>query len=339
MYKEEQAGDLQTAAPKGFAFKEVLLGIVVSSGIFLTMGLLPSAGITAGIFAPFVFMYFHLKLGRIPGLLILTASMAVLEAVAYQAGFGTNPVAVFMMGSSGLILAEFLKKNFAFEKTVFYTVLILVGMGTLFLGVYSFYIDEQPWTLVQAYVNSGIKESIKSYADWGKGISQEQVDLIRNNADLIAKTVYHLLPSFVIMGTILFLWINVLAGRLLLSRRGIGFPEFGDLTCWKIPDQMVWYVIASAVLILIPVDRVQIAGLNLLFIFLFIYLFQGLSIINFFFQHKNVPVIIRGVFYFLIFAQHFLLLLVICLGFFDIWIDFRKLNKIAKDPSESTVES
>jgi len=337
MIKEEQAGGLQAAAPKGFAIKEVLLGIFVSSGFFLAMALLPSAGIAAGIFAPFILMYSHLKLGRIAGLLILTASMVVLEAITYQAGLGINLVAVFMMGSSGLILAEFLKKNFVFEKTVFYTVLILVGMGAFFLGVYSFQVGEQPWTLVQAYVNSGIKESIKSYAEWG--ISQEQVDMIRNNADLIAQTVYHLLPSFVVMGTILFLWINVLAGRLLLSRRGIGFPEFGDLTCWKIPDQMVWYVIASAVLILIPVDRVQIAGLNLLFIFLFIYLFQGLSIINFFFQHKNVPVIVRGVFYFLIFAQHFLLLLVICLGFFDIWIDFRKLNKIAKDPSESTVES
>lgn len=337
MFKEEQAGGLETAAPKDFPVKEVLLGIIASSGVFLTMGLLPSAGMTAGIFAPFILMYFHLKLGRIPGLLILTISMMILEAIAYQAGLRTNLVAVFLMGSAGLILAEFLKRNFAFEKTVFYTVLIMVGMGTFILGVYSFYIGEQPWNLVQAYINSGIRESIKSYADWG--ISQEQVDLIRNNADLIAKTVYHLLPAFVIMGTILFLWINVLAGRLLLSRRGIGFPEFGDLTCWKIPDQMVWYVIASAVLILIPVDRVQIAGLNLLFIFLFIYLFQGLSIINFFFQRKNVPVIVRGVFYFLIFAQHFLLLIVICVGFFDIWIDFRKLNKIAKDPSESTVES
>jgi len=337
MIKEEQAGGIETAAPKGFAIKEVLLGIIVSSGVFLTMGLLPSAGITAGIFAPFIFMYFHLKLGRIPGLLVLTATMVVLEAIAYQAGIRTNLAVVFMMGSSGLILAEFLRKNFVFEKTVFYSVMILVGMGALFLGIYSFYIGEQPWNLVQAYVNAGIRESIKSYAEWG--ISQEQVDLIRNNADLIAKTVYHLLPSFVIMGTILFLWINVLAGKLLLSKRGIGFPELGDLSCWKIPDQMVWYVIASAVLILIPVDRVQIAGLNLLFIFLFVYLFQGLSIINFFFRHKNVPVIIRGVFYFLIFAQHFLLLLVICLGFFDIWIDLRKLNKIAKDPSESTVES
>lgn len=328
---------MQAATPKGFAIKEVLLGIVLSSGVFLTTALLPSAGLTAGIFAPFIFMYFHLKLGRIPGLLILTASMAAVEAVAYQAGLKVSLMAVFMMGSSGLVLAEFLKRNFAFEKTVFYTVLIMIGMGTLFLGVYSFYIGEQPWNLVQAYVNAGIKESIKSYADWG--ISQEQVNLIRDNADLIASTVYRLLPAFVIMGTILFLWINVLAGRLLLSRRGIGFPEFGDLTCWKIPDQMVWYVIASAVLILIPVDRVQIAGLNLLLIFLFIYLFQGLSIINFFFQRKRVPVIIRGIFYFLIFAQHFLLLFVICLGFFDIWIDFRKLNKIAKDPSESTVES
>lgn len=337
MVNEGQADGLQTAAPTGFPVKEVLLGIIACSVVFLAIGLLPSAGMTAGIFAPFILMYFYLRLGRIPGLLILTASLAVLEAVAHQAGLGVNLTAVFMMGSPGLILAEFLKRNFAFEKTVFYAVLIVVGMGAFILGVYSFHIGEQPWTLVQAYVNAGVRESIKSYAEWG--ISQEQMEVIRSNADWIAKTVYHLLPAFVVMGTTLFLWINVLAGKMLLSRRGVGFPELGDLTCWKIPDQVVWYVIASAVLILIPDEEVQIAGLNLLFIFLFIYLFQGLSIINFFFQHKNVPIIVRGVVYFLIFAQHLLMLLVICLGFFDIWIDLRKLNKIAKDPSESTVES
>lgn len=337
MGTEEQTGGLQSSAPKGFAVKEVLLGIVASSGVFLMMGLLPSAGMTACIFAPFILMYFHFRLGRIAGLLILTSSLVILEAVAFYAGIKTNLVAVFMMGSSGLILAEFLKRNFVFEKTVFYTVLILAVMGLMFLGIYSVHIGEQPWSLVQAYVSKGVSQSINSYAEWG--LSQEQLALLRNNADAIAATVYHLLPAFVVMVTVLFLWVNVLAGKLLLSKRGIGFPDLGDLTCWKIPDQMVWYVIASAVLILIPDDKVQIAGMNLLIIFLFIYLFQGLSIINFFFQHKNVPAIIRGVFYFLIFAQHFLLLLVICLGFFDIWIDFRKLNKIAKDPSESTVES
>lgn len=336
MLKEEQAGGVQIAAPNGLLIREILLGIAISSCIFFATGFMPSAGLVAGLFAPVVLMYFHLKLGRIPGLLILTASLAVVEVAAAQAGVKVNLVVTFLMGSSGLILAEFLKRNFAIEKTVFYSVLVLLGMGVVFLGVYCLLVGEQPWTLVQAYVTAGIMESIKSYAEWG--ISKEQVDLIRSNADLIARTVYHLLPAFSVMAAILFLWINVLAGRLIMARRGIGFPEFGDLSCWKIPDQMVWYVIASAVLILIPVDRVQIAGMNLLFIFLFVYLFQGLSIINFFFLRKNVPVMVRGIFYFLIFAQHFLLLLVICLGFFDIWIDFRKLNKIAKDPSESTVE-
>ena len=336
MLKEEQAGSTDPAAPKGFSLKEILLGVALSSCIFFAMSFLPSAGAMAGLFTPVVLMYYYLKLGRVSGLLVLTVSLFIVEFAAAQAGLTANTVAMFLMGSSGLILGEFLKRDFAIEKTVFYAVLVLLGMSVMALGVYCLAAGEEPLALVQNYVNTAVRESVKSYAEWG--ISQEQVTLIRDNADVIARTVYHLLPAFTVMAAVLFMWINVLAGRMVLARRSIGFPEFGDLTLWKIPDQMVWYVIASAALILVPVDRVQIAGLNLLLIFLFIYLFQGLSIINFFFLRKNVSVLIRGVFYFLIFAQHFLLLLVICLGFFDIWIDFRKLNKIAKDPSESAVE-
>jgi uncharacterized protein YybS (DUF2232 family) len=136
------------------------------------------------------------------------------------------------------------------------------------------------------------------------------------------------------MGAIFFVWLNILAVRSIFIWRRAVFPDYGDLSSWKIPDKMVWFVIASGALILIPVEGFKIAGLNLILVFLFIYFFQGLSIIHFFFQKKNISRFLRIIFYIMIFIQHFLLLAVVVLGFFDLWVDFRKLKKEVKLSAE-----
>ncbi|MBW2636173.1 MAG: DUF2232 domain-containing protein [Deltaproteobacteria bacterium] len=109
------------------------------------------------------------------------------------------------------------------------------------------------------------------------------------------------------------------------------YPEFGDLSRWKIFDRMIWVFIIAGVSMVVPVKAVKIIGLNILIVLIFIYMLQGLSIVSFYFKKKNMPWFIRGFGYFLIFAQQILLFLVIVLGLIDVWVDFRKLEKVEPD--------
>ena len=68
-------------------------------------------------------------------------------------------------------------------------------------------------------------------------------------------------------------------------------------------------------------------GLNVLIILLTVYFFQGIAIVSFYFNRKQFPKIARFLLYGLIFIQQLLLMVVIAFGFFDTWLDFRKLNK------------
>ncbi len=334
---EGQAASLgDTVAPKILKAKEVLLAIAIAFSIFAAISIF-QAGMIAGILAPTFLIFFNLKLGRIPGLLILLTSLFMTQLAVGLAGYQVNLPGLLMIGAAGFILSEFLRRNFSIEKTIFYSVLAILALFLVFLGIYSIQAGETPWNIVEAQTGSLVHDVIGSYAHYG--IPQEQLTLLKDNEPQIEKVLFHITPALAVISSIMFLWVNVLGARLLFGRRKeVGFPEFGDLTCWKIPDQMVWFVISSGAVMLIPLERIQIAGLNLLGIFIFVYLFQGLSIVNFFFRRKNIPIVIRGTFYFFIFVQHFLLLLVIGLGFCDIWVDFRKLNRIAKDPSETAVE-
>ncbi len=68
-------------------------------------------------------------------------------------------------------------------------------------------------------------------------------------------------------------------------------------------------------------------GLNGLIVLMTIYFFQGIAIISFYFNKKNFSKGAKILLYGLIVLQQLLLFVVIGLGLFDAWLDFRKLDK------------
>jgi uncharacterized protein YybS (DUF2232 family) len=59
---------------------------------------------------------------------------------------------------------------------------------------------------------------------------------------------------------------------------------------------------------------------------MFVYFFQGIAIVSFLFQKKSAPFALRSFFYILIAIQPLFMLLVIGVGLFDTWFNFRKLD-------------
>jgi uncharacterized protein YybS (DUF2232 family) len=57
-----------------------------------------------------------------------------------------------------------------------------------------------------------------------------------------------------------------------------------------------------------------------------VYFFQGIAVVSYFFNKKRFPRTLRIFLYSLIAIQQIILLLIIGLGIFDMWLNFRKLN-------------
>jgi uncharacterized protein YybS (DUF2232 family) len=79
-------------------------------------------------------------------------------------------------------------------------------------------------------------------------------------------------------------------------------------------------------MLIIPERIVKLFGINGLLILMTIYFFQGIAIISFYFEKKRFPRLLRIVLYSLIALQQVVLLVVVGLGFFDMWLNFRKLG-------------
>jgi len=308
---------------KDFFFNSGMLqGIAILSLTLLVVVLIPFLGPVAIIMTPLPILYFCFRLGRIRGLAALIIAFLVVSSILSILGRPATISVLMMIGLTGVILAEVLQRRYSIEKTFVLASLVLFFSGAGFILYYARQTGTEPWRLVEMYIAGIINENLKLYAQMN--ISEDQIKVIRENTAEITQFFAGIFPALALSGAMFMVWLNVLAGRSLLRRHAVGFPEFGDLTLWKAPEKLVWLLIASGMMALAPLDLLETVGINLLIICCLVYLFQGLAITGFFFRRKKVPVIFRWLFYMLIVVQQYMVILVIAFGLFDIWIDFRK---------------
>lgn len=316
----------------GFLNRDFVLGVAVSTLSFLSVVLIPLAGAVVVVLTPLPVLFYYTKLGRFRGVAVfavsLTLTLLPLTLIHPDIIFPLLLLAV--AGGTGIMIAEVLRRHWPVERTLMIPVAVMLACGGCLLLLSAFQTGQPPLRIIESYIFSSIGENIKLYEQMD--ISSEQLTLIKDHAGPIAALLSRIFPAMFLVGASLFIWLNIFAAGRLFQKYGLQYPEFGDLTRWKAPEKMVWLLIGAGGMLLVETGAVKYAGLNLLITCLFVYLFAGLSVIGYFFKVKKIPVFFKIMFYVLIIIQQYLLLVVMALGLFDLWADFRKLIKPAQDP-------
>lgn len=307
----------------------MIQGGAVLTFTLLLVALIPFAGPFVLILTPLPIFYYHSRLGRLRGLTVLAVSFLAAYVILDLAAHRANPSALFMIGFTGVLLSEVVKKNFTVEKTFLLASSALFCCGAGFILYHAFRSGIAPWQMVEAHIALVIEENIKLYAQMN--ISDEQVLMLRENAPQLNLFFTGIFPALGLSCIVLMVWINLLAGRRLFQMSGVAFPDFGDLAGWKAPERLIWIAIIAGGMLFIPLKGITVVGMNLLIICGLIYLFQGLAIVAFFFRQKQVHKMFRLLFYGLILVQQYMLIVIIAFGLFDMWVDFRKKIKEIKD--------
>jgi len=169
------------------------------------------------------------------------------------------------------------------------------------------------------------------------GFPKDSLDLLKERIPQIVETTLQFLPGLLFVSLGLIVLINVV----FLCRR---FPErraqwlsVGNFREWKAPEPLVWGLIACGFVLFIPgLELMRIFAVNILLVIGACYFIQGLAIIAYFFHKNNVPRFLRGVTYVLIAFEQIFTLMVVGLGLFDLWGDFRRLRKNNLTPSQAS---
>lgn len=302
--------------------QDIVRGVALTILIFAISIYIPIIGFVFALFIPLPILYYRLKLGRTTGMTV--AGLTAIVMILMLGGIGFDILFFLILVLLGAMLGDLFEQNLALERTVLFAwgaIMLTIICG---LVIFSIITHTGIISLVSSYVGKNLELTLVLYESMG--VSPETIQMISESMDQIQYALVRLMPSLVAVGTLVVIWVNLLIAGPILKARSLFYPDFGPLKYWKVPEFLVWVVIGCGLLLLLPSRGIKMIGLNGLFFLLTLYFFQGMAIVSYFFEKKRFPRALRFFLYSLIALQQLVLLVVIGLGFFDVWLNFRKLG-------------
>lgn len=308
--------------------RDIVSGIAITSLIFTISVYMPIIGFICSLFIPLPTLFYRSKLGRRTGAIIPIITIMVMIAVL--GGISIDILFFVELLLLGFVLSELIELDLSIEKTMLYACGSVIFVGIAGLLFYSNLSDKGIYAFVAEYVSKNLKLTLEIYENMG--VSQDSIHMISNSLENIKYVLIRIIPALVVASTFFVSWTNLLVAKPILKSRGLFYPSFGSLKIWKAPEFLIWVIIGCGLLLLLPEKTFKIIGLNGLLIMLTVYFFQGIAIVSFYFEKKRFPRMLKVFLYSLIALQQAVLLVIIGLGLFDMWLNFRKLEPSPDKP-------
>ena len=233
---------------------------------------------------------------------------------------------------TGFLLADSVKKGEAPHIAGFKGTLGLIGTWVIATSILSFGMEHHPYTTLVNSLGQGMDEAL-AYYKAKSTVPSETLYLLQQTFEQMRIWIPKVLPGILGCMTLLVTWVTMVSGNRLLFKT-TGVRPWAEYRYWVLPEKLVWFVIASALLVMVPIEPGRTIGLNVLLISGLLYCFQGTSIMIFYFYKWSVPVLLRTLIYLILFFQSFGAIFLAIIGVVDVWVDMRKLNS-SKQESDS----
>lgn len=302
--------------------------VLIPYGIFLVIILVafvaPPLGMIVGMLTPVPLILVYLQRGKITGLITISAvGLALLFLVGPE-------LAIAFISAYGLMaaaMAEATRLSFSFEKILLVSTLApaVLTLVMLFAGLAG-----GEGSSMKALEDT-LKGAAESYIQVleKSGESPENLKAFRDSVEEAIPTAARIFPSFILISTLAGAVLNFLVVRYLWLRFYSGkYFEGMDVSRWMLPDVTVWVLIAAVGSIFFGFELSQVLGMNLTIILVFLYFLQGLSVVTHILKAKAFPKWVWIIVFILIPLNPMFFGLVVGMGLFDIWVDFRKIRVV-----------
>ncbi|MEO5968592.1 MAG: DUF2232 domain-containing protein [Bdellovibrionia bacterium] len=272
------------------------------------------------VFAPLPILSSHLRNGRKWAWLAALSNCII---VALAGGQLSLIFYVVFIVALSLSLPELLKLKISLEKSTVLTLLAMALSGALFVFGDALYHHLNPILEIKKQV-SGFVDLLGQSIASGSGVTGL---LNAAEVDEWKRSLLVEFPSIVAVFSLVLVWANLV---LLLRanpnqmRESLGL-DVSFLKKWKAPDYLVWPTIVTGFFLIFNAGVVSNVSLNVFKFLMAIYAIQGLSILTYFFDLWGI----RGFFRIIGFSIAVFLMtpVILSLGFFDLWFDFRSRFK------------
>jgi hypothetical protein len=220
------------------------------------------------------------------------------------------------------------------EKSATLLVAKVVGLLVLALFLWVFWRSGGvPSTIVRAtegYFTGLLQQMLQAPAEGAPEV-RDQLAILQSYGPSIVYYAVRLIPGMILAMAVFVTWLNIVVARRLFWK-DLFFGKLGSLQHWQLPFGFVWGLIGVALLLIadiyfLKIGHLKLFAFNAFIVFALVYFFQGLAILAFYNKRWALPPLARLAFYllFFIFFQPISLIL-LAIGFFDSWFNFRKLT-------------
>ncbi len=302
--------------------KDIATGVAITCILFAASIKSPVLGFFCTFMVPLPTLFYRLKFGRKIG--IAVPGFTIIALIIILGGFTFDVFFFIELLLIGFVLSELIELKLSIEKTVIYACTIVLSSSIIVVLFYSNITGTQVGSLVSAYIIKNLELTLELYKNIG--MPEENIHMISSSMESFQYVLIRIIPALAIASTLFIIWSSLMLAKPLLKTKNLFYPDFGLLNLWKAPEYLVWVAIACGILLLIPDKTVRLVGINGILILMVIYFFQGMAIVSFYFEKRQFPRLLRFLLYSLIAIQQVILLIVVILGFIDIWFNFRKVE-------------
>lgn len=291
----------------------------LAAALFIAGGLIPFFGAFAMLLSPLPILLYAIGRTRaeLRGIIAVAAAAAL---IAIAGGLGGAGGYLLSFGVATVVVAWMLERRRPFEM------IVIAGAGAMLVvtAIASLALFGTPAGIansVQAQLAAGMAHGQEMYRAMGmpNALASDTQAEVLSVIMRISPALAAMLAGFAILVNLRLFWRWG-------GKNKLAYPLFADLSKWSAPDWLIWGLIATGFGMLAPIHAVSDIALNGFLVFAAIYFCQGLAIMGFYFQSLSVPVIVRGVIYFITVVQPVVAAVVCVAGVFDMWIDFRRLK-------------
>jgi uncharacterized protein YybS (DUF2232 family) len=302
--------------------RELAVGIAATLLFFLSVLLIPMVGVFMGIFTPLPTLLSFYRWGPPLGYWIPGGAGVAGSAVLVYLGMSESLPYFLEMLFLGLFLGAAMRQSWSIEKTIGSSTLLVFAMGAVIFWWVHASGEAGLMKGLEEDLGGAITATLQQYGSF----SQEK-QLLEQALQSIVPLMVRLLPALGLSSALVISWMNLMVAKRYCQVHSLPLPPWEDWTRWKAPELMVWPVIASGFMLLVPNEIAKIFGMNGLMVLGTIFLFQGLAVIAFYFEKWKLPRALRAILYAFIMLQQFAALGVALSGLFDVWFDFRRLSR------------
>ncbi|MDH4162460.1 MAG: YybS family protein [Nitrospirota bacterium] len=302
--------------------RPTIIAALQAAGLSLAGFLIPVLGQIAVLFVPVPLITATVLHGRRAGVSAMVIAAALVAVIVSL--HAAVVLFVLALGCMALAIAGGMLRNLRHETIVLLGGLVPLVLLVIVLAPVFMEAGKPPVAVAEEYLRTSLAESRELYTKMGLTEIVQSLDSFGENVIFYAA---RLIPGIIITTTLMqALFCYGIARAIVLRRRpDLPLAARPPLALWHLPDQWVWGLIITLLLVALPDPAARFTGLNLLCLCLLAYTVQGTALVDHFLRKVRIPTLMRSVLHAIILTLPSVVA-VIALGVVDIWADFRKVR-------------